>query len=331
MIKQFNFTHIKQFRNLISDVNHEYDGLEKPILTFQGTTKLHGTNAGVCYDGNDMWCQSRKNVITVEKDNSGFAFFVEANKEWFEETMKNLYDENYIVSLYGEWCGGSIQKGVALNQLSKRFVVFAVKYTNKEDHEDHYYIKPIISISKERDIYNIWDFKTWQVDIDFNNPGYAQNQIVDWVLEVEKECPFSKEFGVSGIGEGIVFSCFHENGKREYLFKAKGEKHSASKVKTIAKIDPEVMESINSFVEYSTTENRLNQAIEQVFTIKGEAPRIEKTGDFLRWVIGDILREEIDTMKANNLEPKNVNKFISTKARIWFNEYLDNLLLGIKE
>lgn len=318
MSKQINFTHIKQFRNVIGDIYHYYEGQEKPVLKFQGTVKLHGTNAGVCYDGSTMWCQSRKNVITVEKDNAGFAFFVESNKEWFKKTMKELYKEDYIISLYGEWCGGSIQKGVALNQLSKKFVLFAVKYTNKKEHEDHFYIKPIVTPPAEIDVYNIWDFKTWEIDIDFSNPAHAQNQIVDWVLSVEKECPFSKEFGVSGIGEGIVFSHFDENEKRQYIFKAKGEKHSASKVKTIAKIDPEKMDNINEFIAYSVTENRLKQAIEQVFVIKGESPQIEKMGDFLRWVISDIMREEIDTMKVNKLEPKDVNKFISAKARTWF-------------
>ena len=325
----YRFTHINQFRNVISDINHYYEGKEKPTLTFIGTTKLHGTNAGVCYDGEKMWVQSRKNVITVEKDNAGFAFFVESHKDWFEKTLKELHKEGYVVSMYGEWCGGSIQKGVALNELSKRFVLFAIKYTNKEDHEDHVYVKPTVS-SPENDVYNIYDFKTWTIDVDFKNPAYAQNQIVDWVLEVEKECPFAKEFGISGVGEGIVFSHFNEKGERLYIFKAKGEKHSASRVKTIAKIDPEKMDSINDFVDYSVTENRLNQAVEQVFTINSEEPSIKKMGDFLRWVINDISREEADTMVANKLEPKDVNKYISTKARVWFMEYLDKLVMGEK-
>lgn len=323
MIKQYKFTHIGQFRNVISDINRYYDGMEKPILTFEGTIKLYGTNSGVCYDGTDMWCQSRKRPITIEKDNAGFAFFVESHKGLFEKYMQDLYKENYVVSVYGEWCGGSIQKGVALNQLSKRFVIFAIKYTNKENHEDHIYIKPTVSYPEET-IYNIWNFKTWKIDIDFKNPAYAQSQIVEWVSEVEKECPFAKEFGVSGIGEGIVFSNFNEKGERQYIFKAKGEKHSASKVKTIAKIDPEKMNNINEFVDYSVTENRLNQAIEQVFTINNEELSIKKTGDFLRWIVNDIMREEKDTMISNKLEPKDVNKYISTKARVWFMERLNN-------
>jgi hypothetical protein len=326
MIKQNSFTHINQFRNVISDVNHFYDGKEKPIITFEATIKLHGSNAGVCYDGTNMWVQSRKNVITVEKDNAGFASFVESHKEWFEIILKDLYKEGYVVSLYGEWCGKGIQKGVAINELSKRFVLFAVKYTSVVDEADHYYVKPKVSFPAN-DVYNIWDFKTWTIDIDFKNPGYAQNQIVEWVTEVEKECPFAKEFGISGIGEGIVFSAFGEDNHRRFIFKAKGEKHSASKVKTIAKIDPEKMYSINEFVDYSVTENRLNQAIEQVFTITSEELSIKKMGDFLRWIVNDINREEADTMSSNELEPKDVNKYISTKARVWFMEYLDTLVM----
>lgn len=327
MIKQYKFTHIEQFRNVISAVNSFYKDVEKPTITFTGSIKLHGTNSGVSYDGENMWCQSRKNVITVEKDNAGFAFFVESRREWFEDTLKSLYKPGYAVSLYGEWCGQGIQKGVAVSELSKRLVLFAVKYTNVNDDVDHYYVKPDNIRSHANDIYNIFDYKTWTIDIDFKNPAHAQNQIVKWVEEVEDECPFAKEFGVSGIGEGIVFSHFNEAGERQYIFKAKGQKHSVSKVKKIASVDAEKMDSINEFVDYSVTENRLNQAIEQVFTIVNEEPIIQKMGDFLRWIVNDISREEGDTMVENKLEPKDVNKYLSTKARVWFMKYLDDLVM----
>jgi len=322
MANHLNFTHINQFRNIISDISHEYNGQEKPVLSFIGTIKLHGTNAGVCYDGHTMWVQSRNNIITVENDNAGFALFVETHKSWFEKTLKSLYREGYIVSLYGEWCGGNIQKGVALNQLSKKFVLFALRYTNKVDISDHTYLKPTIS-SFEDDIHNIYDFKTWSISIDFRNPGHAQNQIADWVLEVESECPFSKSFGVSGIGEGIVFTHFNDAGERVYLFKAKGDKHSSSKVKKIAHIDVEKLDSINEFVDFSVTDNRLNQAIEQVFTLNAVSPSVKSTGDFIRWVVNDILREELDTMIANNLEPGDVSKYISCRVKSWFFDYLN--------
>ena len=83
------------------------------------------------------------------------------------------------------------------------------------------------------------------------------------------------------------------------------------------------MNSINEFIEYSVTENRLNQGVEQVFTSAGLVPEIKMMGQFLRWITNDIVDEEMDVMTENNLEPKDVKKHISTKAREWFMNYLD--------
>jgi len=111
-------------------------------------------------------------------------------------------------------------------------------------------------------------------------------------------------------------------GKAKSFIKCKcgGEKHKDTKrkKKDIAPIDIEKLESINEFVEYSVTESRLNQAIENVFN--GMEIDIKKLGQFIKWMHSDIMKEESDTMLSNNLEPKDVNKSISTKARKWFLE-----------
>jgi len=41
-------------------------------------------------------------------------------------------------------------------------------------------------------------------------------------------------------------------------------------------------------------------------------------GDLIRWVVNDVLKEEIDTLTKNKIEPKEVNKHISTKVREMF-------------
>jgi len=45
---------------------------------------------------------------------------------------------------------------------------------------------------------------------------------------------------------------------------------------------------------------------------------VRSTGDYLRWVVGDILKEELSTMMASGIEPKDVNGAISKKAREFF-------------
>ena len=155
--------------------------------------------------------------------------------------------------------------------------------------------------------------------MDFNVPELSQNKIIELTIAVEEECPVGKFFGVSGIGEGIVFTANHDG--EHYMFKSKGEKHSVTKVKTIAAVDVEQLESMNAFVDYSVTENRLNQGLEYMRRNKLEITQ-KNTGEFLRWVVGDIAKEETDVMEGNKLDQKKINPLISTKARQW---YFNNL------
>jgi len=97
----------------------------------------------------------------------------------------------------------------------------------------------------------------------------------------------------------------------------KGEKHSSSKVKTLAAVDVEKLESIQKFVDYAVTESRFNQALENVFPNQ-EPIDTKKLGDVIRWVVNDIIKEEMDAMVENGIEPKEVNKYISTKTRDMF-------------
>ncbi len=335
MKKFISFPKIGQFRNIIRTVvdNARFVGVDEngdaifdltitpPTLTFEGTVKLHGTNAGVTInkDG-EMWAQSRENIISIIKDNAGFAFFVDSNKKIFEELFKSLdmKDADFL-TIFGEWSGGNIQKGVAINGLPKMFVIFAVKLAYADERVSTYlnaakfeHLKSI-----ENKIFNIQDYKKFTVDIDFDNPGLIQNHLIEITSEIEKECPVGKAFGNEGVGEGIVYKHYKENGS-VLQFKVKGEKHAGgSKIKKPQIVDVEKLNSINEFVEYAVTEGRLNQAIEKVFGSE-DAIDIKKMGNFLKWIMSDIVTEEMDTLKSNNLEPKDVGKNVSHKARNWF-------------
>jgi hypothetical protein len=157
-------------------------------------------------------------------------------------------------------------------------------------------------------------FETYEVDIDFNNPELVQNEIIEMTITVEECCPVGKFFGKEGIGEGIVFTCVDN---QELKFKSKGEKHSVTKVKKLNPIDTEVMNSINEFVESAVTENRLEQGI-TFFNENNIEVDAKNTGQFLSWVVRDVLKEENDTIANNNLDEKKVKNAIVTKARIWF-------------
>tara|TARA_R110000868_G_scaffold320909_6_gene581937 strand:- start:526 stop:1497 length:972 start_codon:yes stop_codon:yes gene_type:complete len=318
------FTDIAQFRNVIRElrIRHDYKGKDAngepiyqhtepyPTVKFKGTVKLHGTNAGIVLyaPNNVIEFQSRESILSLDSDNAGFMREVSAKK------LNFLFDGiefNDYLAVYGEWCGGNIQKGVAINGLPKMFVIFACKV-------DGQWIDFRRS-DPSQGIYNINDFQTYEILVDFNVPELSQNKIIELTIAVEEECPVGKFFGVSGIGEGIVFTANHDG--EHYMFKSKGEKHSVTKVKTIAAVDVEQLESMNAFVDYSVTENRLNQGLEYMRRNKLEITQ-KNTGEFLRWVVGDIAKEETDVMEGNKLDQKKINPLISTKARQW---YFNNL------
>lgn len=314
------FPSIEQFRNVIRNVKaiHDYKGKDEfdnplylhtedyPILKFQGTVKLHGTNAGIVkYSDGRIEFQSRERVLSLEEDNANF--MAEMMKIDLSFLFSNIQFNDYC-AVYGEWCGGNIQKGVAINGLPKMFVIFGIKA------DDKWIDLPKEILDNESGIYNILQFPTFEVNIDFNNPELIQNDLINMTIEVENCCPVGKYFGVTGIGEGIVFTCCSN---QELKFKSKGEKHSASKVKVLNSVNVESIVSINEFVDLAVSENRLEQGL-SYFKENNIETDIKNTGLFLGWVVKDILKEESDTLTNNGLDEKEVKKAISLKAKLWF-------------
>ena len=130
------FPSIIQYRAALSNIQKYYrKHPEAPRnITFIGTVKMHGTNAGLCYNEKDgLWCQSRANIIDLTYDNAGFAFHIHKFKGVLDTIFRDCSEHFRIdtntntLVLYGEWCGGNIQKGVALCDLPKMFVIFGLK------------------------------------------------------------------------------------------------------------------------------------------------------------------------------------------------------------
>jgi len=333
-----NFPSIEQYRQVIQSVKHDVSYLGKdaegknqyshspsfPTIEFKGTIKLHGTNASLGFgaDG-ERWYQSRNCIITPENDNHGFATFCESHKSLFEDLYAQVAREvgaHHSVVLYGEWCGGNVQSGVAITGLPKMYVIFGVKVFLTEDTEVwlHTYDR-VLQFSRDEGVYLVTDFWNWTLPIDFENPKLVQNLLGEITAKVEEECPVGKFFGrVKGTdnttGEGVVWVGEHEG--TTYHFKVKGKLHSVSKVKTLAAVDVEKLESINEFVKYAVTENRLDQGIREVNGV--DAPDIKKTGQFVSWVISDIIKEESDVLSTYGFSPKDVGKAVRTAASKYY-------------
>lgn len=358
MKRMIKFPSIEQYRNIVKDVGHRtaycgkdengesiFDYLKpKPTLTFNATEKIHGTNAACCYSLPDgLWVQSRENIITPEKDNAGCAFAVEQNKNAWLNIIRDLAEEynidseKYIISVYFEWCGGSIQKNSAISGLDKRAIIFKhFKVSPIEPSETEsskwYETKAIFTHSvtgdtsvryvevSDQNIFNIMDFPTYEFSIDFNNPEKSQNDLIKLVEEViEPNSPVGKQFGIDGnIGEGIV--CSYLDGNELLIFKVKGEKHSAkSKVKTLKPVDAEKLEKIDKCVEDITHDWRFEQALTEIFGSDYENTLDRKRiGEYLKWVASDTIKEESDIIAEYGFEPKEVMSKVQQKAKQYF-------------
>jgi hypothetical protein len=359
MSECIKYPSIEQFRNVIravqmrarfvgKDENGDaiYDNVKPlPKIEFEGTVKLHGTNASFVYDcaEDGFTYQSRERVLTLTQDNAGFMLYMMKHEDKLREIVQHFAgvyemtsntDQEYMPVKYvvaGEFCGQGIQKSVAISELPKMFVIFGVKAIHEDGTVNWVDISADWQDSVHEDIkiYNIHQFPTFPITIDFERPEIAQNQMIKWVEEVEAECPVGKYFDVSGIGEGIVFKPKTTGWfSSDFYFKVKGEKHSVSKVKTLASINIELMESQQAWVDSVCTENRLEQMLDNLQREKLLPFEMTSLGDFIRSVVADIYKEHQDEVIEHQFDPKKLNPLISKVSRNWYmNKF--NSLVGV--
>jgi hypothetical protein len=334
------FPSIEQFRHVIKGVSlrTHYDGTDEngdarykprgvpqPVIRYRGTVKLHGTNAALVLEDKKIKYQSRERELTREDDNAGFCNYFSDRVDIVFTLMANILTTLGADSLpetklavFGEWCGTGINGGkAAISKLDKLFVIFAVKLDDEWIDIDR--VKNLEF--PEHRIFNSLRFPSWLIDIDFNEPFIAQDKLGKLTLEVEQECPVSKYFGIdNGVGEGIVWSPVDDQqwNSSQFWFKVKGEKHSATKVRTLAAVDVEALKAVNDFVDATCTESRLEQGLSNLINEQKKPFETTSLGDFIRWVHNDIVKEESDTIAASGFDVKKLGSPISNKARQWF-------------
>lgn len=363
-MKRFiKYPSIEQFRHITKQIQEHacyvckdennqpvFDYLKpKPTLTFVATEKIHGTNAAICYSNPDgMWAQSRERILSIESDNMGFCFFAMQKEQELIALIVDLAHEHlidlntHIISLYGEWAGGNIQKNSALSGIDKTFILFQyfrvspIEPTENEEviwyptttsidvydieTSEHIGIKYISAENKEHRILNITSFPVYQFTIDFNDPNRYINDIIQLVEEtIELNSPVGIQLGrENNIGEGLVCSHLTSTGEL-YQFKVKGEKHSKSPVKTISPVDIEKMNKLDECATKICHNWRFEQALTEVFGSEYQANLSRtKLGQYLKWVADDTLKEESDIIAEYGFEPKDVMSRVQTKAKNYF-------------
>ena len=345
----YKFPHIEQLRNILVALKHEYqnpvqttDGwvfdetLPLPTIMFEGTVKLHGSNCAIVINSDGtIYAQSRETILTPQSDYKGFAKFVaDINpNELYDmlpfELREEAHQRNVPLIIYGEWCGQGIQGGVGISQLPKMFVIFAMKIGEKWC-DPYEFCKITLPSKNIRNVYEAPGLDN-AIKIDFNNISEdLLSELGKLTEDIEKECPFAKLFGISGIGEGIVWRSLMEKNREgdPWLFKTKGEKHKNVKETKVVQLNPDVAASNAEVVSSVLTEQRLSQGIEKLGEMGLEVSK-KNTPAFLKWIQDDIRRENrdlIEALKLNEIEALKLNEVaenalfrdIQKQAREWF-------------
>jgi len=338
------FPKIKQFRDvkynaerskflrLDDEDNPVFD--TPPALAFRGTVKLDGTNAGVRFDDGKITAQSRNRDLTADNDNAGFCEFVENNVVELEK-IKAEYDDGSgrPIVLFGEWVGCGIQKKTAISHLSKRFVVFCAQIGEDDDKKRVHESLPVFD-SIKANIFHIDRFKKFEIQIDFSDDDDVKCKLDcmgELTDEVDSECPVAKEFNKAGIGEGIVWHCVTDGYESsDYWFKTKGESHRKTKSKISKLTQSEKNPLVIKFVEEMVNRERYDQALEHLKDT-GMPISVRSTGNFIKFVVSDIIEEGTVLMDEMGLSAKEVSPVLSSITKTEWFRILNNRLAELTD
>lgn len=344
----FKYPSIENFQNFLKtyklkrsfiglDENNQpiFEEKELPEVVLTGTVKIHGTNAGVTVnqDGS-MYIQKRSDSmpldITKGGAHFGFMQFVYDNQSWFINMRRHIlskfkqFPEYTSLTFFGEWAGPGIQKNVGISQIDKkRFFIFGIQEQFNETW------LPLSEIEYNEFNERIWFmpmFKKYTLRANFNAAAILLEQLDAITLEVENECPVAKEFGISGIGEGVVWTGVDSEG-RFICFKHKGEKHQAkSREPKEPKEKAEKAENSNvtEFINSVDIINRLQQCYHEKY--ENIVPGKQETGKVLSWVFDDIIKEEYHLLSELNLQVSEVKSDLMNAIRLLFFKDIDNSL-----
>lgn len=353
------FVSIEQFRHVVATVNSHatyvgrddhnvpvYDETRpRPTLTFTGTVKLHGTHAAIGFEwpSGAWYAQSREKVLSKDKDNAGFfAFLSDARHDMSRQALRQAACDvawdmriNLVsavsVTFFGEFCGPQVNMKAAIGQIEPAFYCFGVSVRFYDDRDlwlplnevKAAYRRRVLPDQSSPELRFITDFAQYSITIDFNHPEAALDELERLTREVEAQCPVAHALGQPGIGEGIVWSCT-EVAYGPLMFKTKGAKHKGTRTQRIVDIAPEVMSSLQAFVVAVVTENRLQQGYDRIRDRKGRVG-LDDIGEFLDWLGKDVMKEEIDTLRASGLARKQVMHAVNQAAKKWFMAQLSRL------
>jgi hypothetical protein len=314
----FSFPSIQSFHHIYRNVEL-YPTLGTAPVTYRAKVKLHGLNTAVQIRSSGIFAQSRNEVLGVGQGLcGGFAEWVDAQRDQFASLYRG---EDFCI--YGEWCGPGIMNKAAISQIPhKLWVPYLIQYGASDDWRSRVVVNPAaFPISRHPEII-VLDWYGPYLTIDWRDEGWVRNAVEmvnRMVAEVEECDPFVRDhFGIKGIGEGLVFyptTVASYERMAQLLFKAKGEEHRVVRTKA-AQMKPEVVATIDAFVDLFVTEARLQQALNAT----GGVAAKRYVGPFLAWIADDVRKESQLELAGSGLQWRMLKNPVKQAARRWYLE-----------
>ncbi|KAI4710021.1 hypothetical protein J4E89_005253 [Alternaria sp. Ai002NY15] len=325
---------IEQLRRLNRDPARPGANIIVDPVPFIGTVKLHGTHADILVYSDDRVVFQSRNItgLSVAKDNQGFAADM-SEKTTALLGLRDVYlarwkvlnpdarlGQDSPVVIAGEWIGDKIQKDVAIAQLSRRFVIVSVNINGTWQKDEEYYDICL----PDYDIYNASRAGVFHTTLYPDDYERTVSEVERMTEEVAAHCPFAATFGISGLGEGIVWKPVapQYNADTSLWFKSKGGKFKPTffrvpKQHEGADIIKERRKAAATVAVAWCSQQRLEQGWD-VLREKGVEQDVRALGDFLKWIQYDILGEEKSYIKEHGVDEAALKIEIAKIAKPWY-------------
>jgi hypothetical protein len=325
---------IEQLQRLHRDPAHPEANVTVDSVSLIGTVKLHGTHADILVYPDDRIVFQSRNItgLSVAKDNQGFAATM-SNKTKVTLELRDMYlarwkklnpgttlGKDLPVLIAGEWIGEKIQKDVAIAQLSRRFVVVSININGAWQKDEEY---SDISLP-DHDIYNASRAGLFYATLYPADYERTVSEIERMTEEVAAHCPFAATFGISGLGEGIVWKPVapQYNVNPSLWFKSKGGKfkptfHRPAKQNAGRDAVKEKRKEAAAMATTWCSQQRLEQDWD-VLREKGVERDLRALGDFLKWIQQDILEEEKSHIDKHGVDEAALKIEIAKIAKPWY-------------
>jgi len=301
-------------------------------IPITGSVKLHGTHADILISPpptSTITLQSRNTTNLVPSaDNFDFASTMSSKRDillhlrdqfldrWRTLNPEAELDTSIPVTIAGEWIGPGIQKGVAIANLSRRFVIISAKvngsWVNDKSYAD---IEAPASA-----IYNISRGGFYHSILYPSTPQTTITELEALAEKVASHCPFAASFGIIGPGEGLVWKLDPYISDASLWFKTKGGRFKPTFVPPPKKLPASMEEKRMAAVKVAQAwcgEERLEQGWAYLRE-KGIKRGMRGIGEFLKWVQMDILVEEKGYIREHAVDEVMLRQAIIGVAKPWF-------------